>query len=266
MSFSLPSRTLLAFGLVLSVPLLTGANGNGCGGNVIIGNNGGSGTGGTVTSTCANSCGEAVPAIAQVCPDGISVGPVCGVTSSGCGWTWPCPTGPCTQADCGPLPPTPACPNGTSTTPVCGLNGSGACGWTIPPCSTNTCTPGDCGPEPGIEVNCNGVAVGPTCERSPDGSCGWIIPPCAVDAGTSCYKGSVSASSFDQSCTTAADCAAIFQGSLCGPCICPSTYINKNSLPTYYDDIAGFGGSPTTGCNCPFIGPPVCSNGVCLPQ
>jgi hypothetical protein len=184
MNFSFTSRTLLALGLVLSVPLLTGANGSGCGGNVIIGNNGGSST-----ITCGPSdCGEAAPDIAAICPDGTSVGPTCGVTSNGtCGWTFPCLTPACTTAQCGPVPAiAEVCPDGGSPSPVCVMGASG-CGWTFPPCPTTPpCNASDCGPEPGLEQDCNGVPVGPTCETTATGNCGWVFPECvppAQDAG-----------------------------------------------------------------------------------
>jgi hypothetical protein len=193
MNFSLTSRSLLAVGLVLAVPLLTGANGNGCGNAVVIGNENG-GSGGTSTVTCAaDSCGEAAPAIARICPDGTSVGPTCGVTNGTCGWTFPCPPSTCTTAQCGAEPPTPLCSGGTTVTPTCGLTSNDTCGWTVPACPTTTCTASDCGPEPGIEVDCNGTPEGPVCEPTgTNDQCGWVIPPCPVspqDGGASADAG-----------------------------------------------------------------------------
>ncbi len=182
------SRSLFFAGLVLAVPLLTGANGNGCGsGQVIIGNNGGSdsGTGGGVVCNC-----PALPAVAELCPDGTSVSAECGIVSGDtCGVVFPaCPSGACTVAECGGRPPTPLCSNGTTVTPTCVRDPAGDCGWAVPSCPTTTCSTDDCGPEPTILVDCNGTEVGPSCSPVSPSGCGWVVPPClssppAADAG-----------------------------------------------------------------------------------
>ena len=209
------SRPLFVFGLVLAVPLLTGADGAGCGpGQVIIGNDtGGSGSDGCKPLPCpssaqwdqalcacvgdggspvctASSCGAAVPTVAEACPGGTTVGPTCGVTAENvCGWVFPpCPTGPCTTAECGPLPPVvDNCPGGAVVTPVCGIEPDNGCGWIIPSCPTTSCTSSDCGPAPDIEMECDGTAVSPVCQPDPSTGCSWIFPLClpggAVDGG-----------------------------------------------------------------------------------
>jgi hypothetical protein len=214
MNFSLTSRSLLAFSLVLSVPLLTGANGNGCGSAVVIGNENG---GGTSTITCASdACGPAAPAIAQLCPDGTSVGPVCGPTSNGtCGWTFHCPTGTCTTTECGAVPPVPLCPGGGTVSPVCGPTSNGTCGWTVPSCPSTTCNASQCGAKPAVEVDCNGTVVTPVCQSTGQNQCGWVFPPCvplpADDAGT-CTTPQ------PQNCNSITECACLDGTTQVGGC------------------------------------------------
>jgi hypothetical protein len=266
MNFSFTSRSLLALGLLLSVPLLTGANGSGCGtGDVVIGNDNDAGGGGASTITCnASSCG-AEPLVVEQCPDGTTVAPVCGLLpGNACGWTFPqCPAGTCTTAECGPLPPF-GCSGGAVPTPVCGKNGSGVCGWTVPSCPVTTCNTSDCGAEPAIEVDCNGVEMGPICEPTSAGQCGWVLPPCVSDdAGAPCTKGTIKASDYDQACTTAADCVAVIDGNLCGSCFCPNAAINQSALSAYNAGVTAAGGPSPSDCFCPALPPVACTNGVC---
>jgi len=183
------SRPVFFLGLLLAVPLLTGANGNGCGpGQVVIGNDTGGGDSGTGGHSVICNC-PALPAVAELCPDGTSVSATCGVTGADtCGVVFPpCPTGSCTVAECGALPPTPECANGTTVSPVCVRDPSNVCGWSIPSCPTQQCSPGDCGPEPAIVVDCGGTEVGPQCVPTEPSGCSWIVPPClppvALDGG-----------------------------------------------------------------------------------
>jgi hypothetical protein len=222
------SRPLL-LGLALFVPLLTGANGSGCGAPVVIGNdNTGGGTSSTTTgSTSSGSscdCGAvpplpmclpgeantpvceqkpnqtcswvvpactpvcncpALPAIAEQCPDGTTVGPECVVAGNTCEVVFPpCPPDPCPPSACGTPPPGPLCPGGSNATILCVPGPNKVCGWVIGPCPPpKTCTPSDCGVMPTIVVECNGTPLSPVCEPDAQSNCGWVIPPCLADGG-----------------------------------------------------------------------------------
>jgi hypothetical protein len=147
------------------------------------------------------------------------------------------------------------------------LAAAAGCGWTIPACSpTTTCTASQCGAEPAVEIDCNGIVVKPVCEATGTNQCGWVSPPCVPvheDAGGPCTKGSVTASDYDQACTTDADCTPVFQGSMCGPCACTNAAINKSALPAYNAGVTAAGGPLVNTCLCPGLPSGVCSAGVC---
>jgi hypothetical protein len=68
-------------------------------------------------------------------------------------------------------------------------------------------------------------------------------------------------SSYDQTCTTSADCIDITSGTLCpGSCDCGGSTINKDGQAKYNAATAGikFGG-----CPCPAPLPPMCISGMC---
>jgi hypothetical protein len=102
-----------------------------------------------------------------------------------------------------------------------------------------------CGPPP-ISCNLGG------------GLC--VLGECPVDGG--CSKGSIAASSYDQSCGTDADCTAVFEGSGCSMCLCPNGAIAKTALATYQAALAKLSPGPNV-CACPLIPAPHCNGGRC---
>lgn len=46
------------------------------------------------------------------------------------------------------------------------------------------------------------------------------------------------ASRYDQTCTQAADCAAVYSGDICAPCGCPNDAINSGSLSAWDTEAA----------------------------
>lgn len=89
------------------------------------------------------------------------------------------------------------------------------------------------------------------------GAC--ALGSCA-DAG--CSAGSIQASGYDQSCNADADCAAVFEGNLCGLCFCPNAALAKSALAKYESDFAAKM-PPANACDCPLSPPPLCKAGVC---
>jgi hypothetical protein len=137
-------------------------------------------------------------------------------------------------------------------------------------CATTSCDACD-----QMVLSCVGGAVvssccqpGVWCDAPPsycdfgDGTC--TDGPCPLfDAGAPCSGGTILASDFDQSCASAADCAAVYQGSLCTECFCPNAAVNgKGGLSAYEAAIAGKTGNGL--CECPESPPPVCNAGVCV--
>ena len=95
-----------------------------------------------------------------------------------------------------------------------------------------------------------------------NGAC--IDGPCPVYAdGGVCAGGTISAASYDQACNVAADCVAVYQGDLCGGCLCPNAAINQAAHPAYSAVLANLL-PPVVPCDCPDIPPPVCQAGTCV--
>jgi hypothetical protein len=125
-------------------------------------------------------------------------------------------------------------------------------------CTTVGCScPEVCSTGGIIVPGCNADFPPEFCDLG-NGHC--VLGPCPgdVDAGAACTKGSISAASFNQSCSTDADCVAIAEGSLCGPCFCPNAAINQGALPAY-DGALQDAGPPVSTCSCPIIPSPVCT-------
>src|SRR5271166_6267062 len=98
--------------LLLMLPFLAGADGNGCsGGRVAAGSGASEDAGGDAGAVCACT-GPAPGAPNVVCSDGSIGGPVCAQGSSGtCGWQIrSCPVQTCPALGCFP-----SCPNGILT-------------------------------------------------------------------------------------------------------------------------------------------------------
>jgi hypothetical protein len=95
-----------------------------------------------------------------------------------------------------------------------------------------------------------------------NGTC--YLGPCNdfPDAGPPCNPEVISASSFNQTCQSDADCVAVYQGSLCTDCLCPNAAINQGALSAY-TTVFNAEGPPTSICDCPAIPPPVCKGGMC---
>lgn len=159
----------LSVGLfLLAVPLLTGANGNGCGGDVSVGGDGGgAGTACSVDSDCtveSESC--------LLCGDG-SCGPTACVSGT-CQKT--CPDDPpgdaCNAAlDCPQIEICKFCPDESCAEIDCV---SGTCGWVCPPPAGGECTVAmDCPQIEICEVCSDGSCAEIDCQN---GTCGWLCP------------------------------------------------------------------------------------------
>jgi hypothetical protein len=200
--------------ILLTIPFLTGADGNGClGGSLfVVVSDAGSvppqsddgSTGGTAACMPSDCANLGAPAIAKVCPDGTSEGATdCQLQSDGtCGWGFP----PCPDAGSGdacittPLP-CPLCPNGSSSLSQ-DANGCYSC---------LACTPAD---DASVVCSCPNEPVPAIC---PDGSqqgtaegpapchCPELLPCPGADAATD--------ASSPANCQSDADCA---QGYACG--------------------------------------------------
>ena len=70
-------------------------------------------------------CGDELPAIARICPDGSTGVPECQYRADGtCGWEFICgTTSPCTPEECDPAPGIPSmiCDDGTVAGPMCAI-------------------------------------------------------------------------------------------------------------------------------------------------
>ncbi len=140
-------RTLGSLVAILAIPLLCGAKGGGCGGEVSIGDD---------ATLCVDSACGGMPAIA--CADGSSpyTGRCIENGSGKCGWeSRGCPaTGECEKSKCGPAIRSPSytCSDGSigGNTGKCLLRSDGTCGWELRDCPTpGECAKEDCGPAPG---------------------------------------------------------------------------------------------------------------------
>lgn len=84
------------------------------------------------------------------------------------------------------------------------------------------------------------------------------------DGGTASDGGAcvdISASDYDTSCHTAADCITITAGRICdGTCFCGGTTINASGKAAYADATQGIQGGQ---CACGFEGAPQCIGGTC---
>jgi hypothetical protein len=172
-----------------------------------------------------------------------------------------------------------------------GSGTGGACGFL-----TFTCAPGTC--SNGAQANSHAVCEGGTwaCVADPCGSCngyaypycanGFVetqccpagapcsVPPAYCDLGNgTCSDGpcppdggtcgpSISASSYDQSCTTDADCIAVYEGPLCDDCLCVNAAINQGANDAYEQAINAAEPDPPA-CFCPSSPPPRCYGGTC---
>ena len=265
-SLRIGSRVTWVSPLFCLLPFLMGADGNGCqpGGPIPIGSGGTNDSGsssnggsdassssdGNVTCAPADCAGIPVPEPAKVCPDGTSVGEtLCTAQGDGkCGWSFPaCPTDACSNVAL----PCAGCPygstgtgydsNGCPTCPICAPPPSDAC--VVPVCNLPNC------------------AVGSTIvpQYGPDGceTCSICVPP---DAGSGACS-SISAASYDQSCTQASDCVAVYSGALCGDsCACANSAISTGAQSQYNSDL-----SASTYERCPCASPPpvACTSGTC---
>jgi hypothetical protein len=85
-------------------------------------------------------------------------------------------------------------------------------------------------------------------------------------SGSSGTNAQIRASDFDQSCTTAADCAAVFEGPICKPCPCENAAIAKKDAEKYASTKAGADCPPQEGdVACAPCLPPImaCNAGKC---
>jgi hypothetical protein len=267
--------SLLTLVAVFAFPLLTGANGPGCGGEVSIGDDKGE---------CPTSACGAMPALA--CADGTPAytGKCLAKTDGTCAWethdcgstTPPKECSPCAIPDIacadGTIPytgkcyldkagactpeykgcggktcttcevPTIACADG-SPGPYdgCELDPSGKCVAHYVGCATDKCTDAQCGPIPPVAPCAGGKGPDVTCNRHADGKCGWDVSACPVDA---CSK----VTSYPTACMTAADCTFGIHTINC----CGSTHamgFNKSAASSFAaDEKACDATYPACGC------------------
>ena len=84
-------------------------------------------------------------------------------------------------------------------------------------------------------------------------------------SGSGGTNAQIRASDFDQSCTTAADCAAVFEGPICKPCPCENAAIAKKDAEKYASTKAGADCPPQGDVACAPCVPPIleCTAGKC---
>jgi hypothetical protein len=227
-----------------------GADGNGCqpGGAISIGGGedgggmvaeGGAGAEAGSTCTPASCAGQAVPALAKLCPDGTTLTEtLCEEQADGkCGWGFPaCPATdacealpclPCQYGDlgvgvdangcatcpiCAPPPDAGKTSDACPAAPICNLpncmygvipqkdaNGCDVCAICAPAPDAGSC---NCGAPPPVAA-CPGVGTrSVTCESTSAGTCSWVVGPCPTqdDAGNTV-------------CTSDSECPS---GKVCG--------------------------------------------------
>jgi hypothetical protein len=79
--------------------------------------------------------------------------------------------------------------------------------------------------------------------------------------GNTC--GTIMASDYDQTCTTASDCVGVSEGNFCEAiCACNNAVINVSAQTQYETDLAKKENTPKV-CPCPSGQSPVCDAGVC---
>lgn len=83
-------------------------------------------------------------------------------------------------------------------------------------------------------------------------------------SGSSGTNAQIRASDFDQSCTAATDCVAVFEGQICSPCGCPNAAIAKKDLQEYASTRAA-ANCPQTDIACDACAAPAvdCAAGKC---
>jgi hypothetical protein len=111
-------------------------------------------------------------------------------------------------------------------------------------------SPGQCPPTP-----CTGGVQQTGQSSCQDGQ--WV---CAQQA---CTEPTPSCDQEVELCVAGdADCAPVYQGSLCSQCWCANAAISKTALPAYQSDVEA-AGPPVSTCDCPASRPPVCDGGIC---
>jgi hypothetical protein len=100
------------------------------------------------------------------------------------------------------------------------------------------------------------------CEPGAGGSCGVTTDDAGPPPGDAAACVNIDVTTYDQSCTTSADCVEITSGMVCtGDCTCGGAVINVDGQSRYDQQIAGI----MTGlCACPTFGEPVCVQDRCV--
>ncbi len=254
-SLQLRSRVAWTAPMVLVLPFLMGADGNGCqpGGPITIGSGGDSG--GVVTEggspadsgsgcTPASCAGMAVPADAKLCPDGTTLTEnLCEEQANGhCGWSFPaCPTDACVALPCIGCPygslGTATSADGCPTCPICAPPpDSGttidACPAVAPICNLPNCMYGVT-----ARTDANGCEVCPVCTPAPDAGSGDGGSPCSAD--TDCPSGEVCGFLETNACGTPGSCfkaPTIICNAYSPGCACDGSEVDIicNGLPSGY--------------------------------
>ncbi len=97
------------------------------------------------------------------------------------------------------------------------------------------------------------------------GDAGADASSSSSSSGSGGTNAQIRASDFDQSCTTAADCAAVFEGPICKPCPCENAAIAKKDAEKYASTKAGADCPPQGDVACAPCVPPIleCTAGKC---
>ncbi len=105
-------------------------------------------------------------------------------------------------------------------------------------------------------VACGGIVSGPApggdASTEADASADGATSPCVVRAST-----------YDQTCTSAADCVAVFDGNVCSAqCRCQNSGINRSDLARYQANFPHADGGLACPCPAQMI---ACLSGLCAP-
>jgi hypothetical protein len=110
-------------------------------------------------------------------------------------------------------------------------------------------------PHPDVSLSCDGEPIAGADDST------FYCCPCAV-VGVGCVN--VDLSTYDRSCSSDADCAAIRSGVICpGACVCANAVISAKDESRYWQTLAGLPPASLPTCGCPNEPRTACIHGVC---